>query len=112
MVKALKLGDLTGGQEMQGGQVTTDDGWDAQVVAFRYAEYCVTAPLLFLAIVCLFTVDAPAWIYLSGYFLLMACNLFGMALHYSIMSAWDVTGKPEESGWKYWITQVLLTGSW
>ena len=28
---------------------------------FRYAEYCVTAPLLFLAVVCLLVVDAPAW---------------------------------------------------
>ena len=30
-------------------------------VFFRYAEYCVTAPLLFLAVVCLLVVDAPAW---------------------------------------------------
>jgi hypothetical protein len=30
-------------------------------VLIRYAEYCVTAPLLFLAVVCLLIVDAPAW---------------------------------------------------
>ena len=30
-------------------------------VFFRYAEYCVTAPLLFIAVVCLLVVDAPAW---------------------------------------------------
>lgn len=28
---------------------------------FRYAEYCVTAPLLFIAVVCLLVADAPAW---------------------------------------------------
>ncbi len=30
-------------------------------VTFRYMEYCITAPLLFLAVVTLLTVDAPAW---------------------------------------------------
>lgn len=30
-------------------------------VIFRYVEYCITAPLLFLAVVCLLVVDAPAW---------------------------------------------------
>ncbi len=30
-------------------------------VFFRYVEYCITAPLLFLAVVCLLVVDAPAW---------------------------------------------------
>ena len=31
------------------------------MVGFRYLEYCITAPLLFLAVMCLLTVDAPAW---------------------------------------------------
>ena len=30
-------------------------------VIYRYAEYCVTAPLLFISVVCLLYVDAPAW---------------------------------------------------
>jgi hypothetical protein len=30
-------------------------------VMYRYAEYCVTAPLLFISVVCLLVVDAPAW---------------------------------------------------
>jgi hypothetical protein len=30
-------------------------------VIYRYAEYCITAPLLFIAVVCLMVVDAPAW---------------------------------------------------
>jgi hypothetical protein len=27
----------------------------------RYAEYCVTAPLLFIAVTCLLITDAPSW---------------------------------------------------
>ena len=27
----------------------------------RYAEYCVTAPLLFIAVTCLLVTDAPSW---------------------------------------------------
>ena len=37
-------------------------------IAFRYAEYCITAPLLFLAIMCLLVNDAPAWYMASSFF--------------------------------------------
>ena len=30
-------------------------------VGFRYLEYCITAPLLFLAVMCLLVPDAPSW---------------------------------------------------
>jgi hypothetical protein len=40
-------------------------------IAFRYAEYCITAPLLFLAIMCLLVNDAPAWYVSSSFFLIM-----------------------------------------
>lgn len=50
-------------------------------VVLRFAEYCITAPLLFLAVVCLLTVDGPAWLYLCGYWLLLVCNAFGVVLH-------------------------------
>ena len=45
------------------GDAPTDQMESEQVwgVFFRYAEYCVTAPLLFIAVVCLLVVDAPAW---------------------------------------------------
>lgn len=50
-------------------------------VLVRYLEYCITAPLLFLAVVCLMVVDAPAWLFLTGYWLLVTCNAVGVALH-------------------------------
>jgi len=50
-------------------------------VVLRFAEYCITAPLLFLAVVCLLTVDGPAWLYLCGYWLLLVCNALGVVLH-------------------------------
>lgn len=53
-------------QPLQGN--TARHEWDAEDeseqiwgIFFRYAEYCITAPLLFLAVVCLLVVDAPAW---------------------------------------------------
>ena len=33
----------------------------ARLTGFRYIEYCITAPLLFLAIMTLLVTDAPAW---------------------------------------------------
>ena len=53
-------------------------------VFFRYIEYCITAPLLFLAVMCLLTVDAPAWLFLFGYWLIQACNVLGIAYHATI----------------------------
>ena len=53
-------------------------------VFFRYCEYCITAPLLFLAIMCLLTVDPPAWLFLFGYWLIQACNAIGIAYHATI----------------------------
>lgn len=79
------------------------------IVAFKYAEYCVTAPLLFLAVVCLLTVDAPAWIFLSGYFMVMACNLLGIALHYSITT--KIKGDSDK-GWVLWFNDIIMTGTW
>ena len=65
--------------------IESDAGWEAVYgVMFRYAEYCITAPLLFLAVVCLMTTDAPAWLFLTGYWLVLACNALGIALHMSV----------------------------
>lgn len=52
-------------------------------VLLRYAEYCVTAPLLFLAVVCLMVPDPPAWLFVMGYWSVLLCNAFGVALHAS-----------------------------
>lgn len=56
-------------------------------VILRYLEYCVTAPLLFLAVVSLMVVDAPAWLFLTGYWLILLCNVFGVVLHASFSSS-------------------------
>ena len=52
-------------------------------VVLRYAEYCVTAPLLFLAVVCLIVPDPPAWLFITGYWLVLICNAIGITLHAS-----------------------------
>lgn len=53
----------------------------AYEVGFRYAEYVITAPLLFLAVLSLLTVDAPGWLFLSGYWMIQACIASGIAFH-------------------------------
>ena len=64
-VKALKQSPSLQGdaaQEQQAALVKAfDDNEQVWGVFFRYVEYCITAPLLFLAVVCLLVVDAPAW---------------------------------------------------
>jgi len=102
-------------------------------VIFRYLEYCVTAPLLFLAVVCLLIPDAPAWyahrrhetktreltclfhtrrLFLTGYWLVLACNIYGLALHYSFMQriASDKPRPPQ--GMMTWLGNMLLIGMW
>lgn len=69
----------TDGQELSS---PAENEFEAEFgVVLRFGEYCITAPLLFLAVVCLLTVDGPAWLYLCGYWLLLVCNLLGVALH-------------------------------
>ena len=56
-------------------------------VVVRYAEYCVTAPLLFLAVVSLLVVDAPGWLFLTGFWLVLVCNALGVALHLAVCAS-------------------------
>ena len=100
---------------------------------FRYMEYCITAPLLFLAVLCLLTVDAPAWLFLTGYWLIQACNAVGIAFHYSVcfdIYIDTITAKPEEgveattassaakraqraaSSFLVWVKGLIIDGSW
>jgi hypothetical protein len=80
-------------------------------VAWRYAEYCITAPLLFLAVVCLMVTDGPAWVFLTGYWLLIVCNALGIALHISFIFA--VPLQPGEAGGLLpVITGVFFAGPW
>jgi hypothetical protein len=107
-VRSLKADAFGLGSDSNDPQDKKFDERTTRIVAFRYAEYCVTAPLLFLAVVCLLTVDSPAWLYLSGYFMIVACNLLGIALHYSITTPKDGTSLE----FIPWINYLLETGSW
>lgn len=80
-------------------------------VVLRYAEYCITAPLLFLAVVCLLTADGPAWLFLSGYWLLVVCNALGIALHISFALSGPST--PSENGGPLtWLFGLFFVGPW
>ncbi len=97
---------------MLGGNLgSTGEEEEARIVVFRYSEYCVTAPLLFLSVVSLLTVDAPAWLFISGYGLIVACNLWGIALHYSITWPSKETGEDTQS-FILWFNSLLLSGTW
>ena len=109
-VKGLKMVNCNNTMLGDDASATTDVD-EARIVVFRYSEYCVTAPLLFLSVVSLLTVDAPAWLYISGYGLIVACNLWGIVLHYSI--TWPTKGTSEDTqSFVLWLNSLLLTGSW
>lgn len=80
-------------------------------VAIRYAEYCVTAPLLFLAVVCLLTQNAPAWLFLTGYWLLVVCNSLGIVLHLNFMYD-EPTAHEEKGGLVPWLFTLIFSGPW
>jgi len=84
---------------------------DIQGVIFRYAEYCITAPLLFLAVLCLMVVEAPAWLFLTGYWLLVTCNAIGIALHASFVFSRSEE-KPEGGGLAPFVFKFFFAGPW
>lgn len=59
---------------------------DAQLPALRYCEYCITASELYVAVLCVFVQDPPAFMTLGGYTLILLTNLYGLLLHYSLIS--------------------------
>lgn len=81
-------------------------------VLVRYAEYCITAPLLFLAVVCLMVVDAPAWLFLTGYWLLVTCNAVGCALHACFVSHEEDHRLRESGGWAGFIVRLFFANPW
>jgi hypothetical protein len=52
----------------------------------RYAEYCITASELWVAVLAVFVADPPAFMTICGYALILLCNLYGALLHYSTVS--------------------------
>ena len=49
-------------------------------VILRYLEYCMSASLLFIAVLSLFVVGPPAWTFIVGFVSILMCNLFGACL--------------------------------
>lgn len=50
-------------------------------VVMRYMEYSITAPLLFLVILCLVVEGPPYWAYYIGYMCMFICCLCGVPAH-------------------------------
>jgi hypothetical protein len=58
-------------------------------VVLRYLEYTCTAPLLYLALLCIMTVGTPYWAALGGYVCIFASCMYGIPLH--IMHVFEKT---------------------
>lgn len=81
-------------------------------IMFRYDEYAITAPLLFLAVVALFLPGPPVWLELSCYFLIAACNVWGAPIHVSYLAHWH---RQEASASLFVLRDLralLCIGSW
>jgi hypothetical protein len=68
------------------GDLHTDSLRTAELPAMRYAEYCITAAELWVAVLAVFVTDPPAFMTICGYALILLCNLYGALLHYSTVS--------------------------
>jgi hypothetical protein len=80
-------------------------------VVFRYAEYCITAPLLFLAVASLLIVDGPAWLFLTGFWLLVVCNALGIALHINFLMM-ERGARMESTNAVTWLLHMFFAGPW
>jgi len=68
------------------GNLVPDKLAHAQLPALRFCEYCITASELYVAVLCVFVQDPPAFMTLGGYTLILLTNLYGLLLHYSLIS--------------------------
>jgi hypothetical protein len=69
-----------------------------EMIVWRYFEYCLTAPILWVAVFSLLVVDAPAWMYITGYMCILLCNLYGIPLQLIEMTI-DDTQRAHFDGW-------------
>jgi len=58
----------------------------AELPALRFCEYCITASELWVAVFSVYVQDAPAFMSIGGYTLIFLTNLYGVLLHYSLVS--------------------------
>ena len=68
------------------GNLKTDSLRLAELPAMRFSEYCITASELWVAVLAVFVKDPPAFMSIGGYALILLCNLYGLLLHYSLIS--------------------------
>jgi hypothetical protein len=68
------------------GNMQTDSLRLAELPAMRFSEYCITASELWVAVLAVFVKDPPAFMSIGGYALILLCNLYGLLLHYSLIS--------------------------
>lgn len=54
--------------------------------ALRFIEYTITASELFVALLSVYVQDPPAFLPICGYVLISLTNLYGLLLHYSLVS--------------------------
>lgn len=69
---------------------------DSMRVGLRYAEYAITAPELFVAVLCIFIVEPPAFMPLTALALIAMCNLGGLQMHWALAAAREPDHAPEE----------------
>lgn len=105
--KRQTLGTYYGDAELDG---SADIKFHMEVV-LRYLEYSITAPLLFLAMLSLFVVDAPSWMYIIGWTGIFCCCMIGIPLHITYIVLSNTTDQPEVKLFERFIA-VFGLGKW
>lgn len=68
------------------GNLQADSLRDVEMPALRFCEYSISAAELWIAVLCVFVQDPPAFMTIGGYILILLTNLYGVLLHYSLVS--------------------------
>ena len=68
------------------GNLVADTIQEVQWPAMRFAEYSITAAELYVAVLSVYVQDPPAFMTICGYILILLTNLYGLLLHYSLVS--------------------------
>ena len=68
------------------GDLVADSLHLVELPALRFCEYSISAAELFVAVLCVYVQDPPAFMTIGGYTLILLTNLYGLLLHYSLIS--------------------------
>lgn len=58
---------------------------DAYAPILRFTEYSITAAFLFVAVLCIFAPDTPAFMAFLGFYSVCTCNVLGVLMHYGVL---------------------------